>query len=322
MSATDESECPHCGYSSSSERGVRIHRSKAHNEEPTEHIPKRLRKVAEDLGHAPTAREFRNHDSGLSKRLVYNHYGSWEDALEAAGLAEERRTYCAECEHNFSTYKAWAIHDDRVHGEDAPDVGLLEAIHNLADGDEPPRQSEMWHNGPYSSGTYSRVYGSWKNALREAGYDPTRTAHNRVPTEELLEELRRLKDELSHSPRIGDMREQGRYSTHAYMDRFGGWVAAQESAGVGTHYAAKGEGDGHNYYAGGWHTARQKALRRDQARCQDCRQTESSHYAEWGRGLDVHHIESYAKHDDAKEAHCLENLVTLCRDCHNDRESV
>ncbi len=52
---------------------------------------------------------------------------------------------------------------------------------------------------------------------------------------------------------------------------------------------------------------RSAALARDNRRCQDCGAREDLH---------VHHIDPVRDFADSKEAHYLENLVTLCKYCH------
>lgn len=79
-------------------------------------------------------------------------------------------------------------------------------------------------------------------------------------------------------------------------------------------------------YGEGWATARRQALLRDHARCQNCGMSDNEHHDEFGRQLDVHHIEPVRTFDDPSDAHELDNIVTLCRRCHgaieNDSQST
>ncbi|WEL29828.1 HNH endonuclease [Haloferax volcanii] len=61
---------------------------------------------------------------------------------------------------------------------------------------------------------------------------------------------------------------------------------------------------------GEWHRVKKQILKRDQYRCQNCGMNES----EW-RGVDlhVHHIKAV----DDGGSNRLENLVALCKRCHN-----
>lgn len=77
------------------------------------------------------------------------------------------------------------------------------------------------------------------------------------------------------------------------------------------------KGGGNEPYGKGWNGVRQRALERDCYSCVICSKTEE----EIGRNPDVHHIipvrafidsDRYRKED----AHYLENVATLCIDCH------
>ena len=283
-------------------------------------VVERIHRATADLGHIPSS-----HDLGdlpyLNRRTVFNHFDSWDAALAAAGLDGERPTYCDECGHEFDTARGWKIHQAKVHGEDAPDIGLLDTIRDLADNKMPPTQRDMADSGPYSVDVYQQVYGSWPDALSAAGFDPSREAHNRVCREELLAELRRLADELGRPPRRDDLVEHSAYSDRPYYREFGSLIEAQKAADVGTTRAQPGEGARHSY-EGAWDQARERALERDGYTCQDCGMGDKEHREHTGCGLHVHHRTPYREFDDPDSANKLSNLVTLCWRCHADRHAA
>lgn len=65
-------------------------------------------------------------------------------------------------------------------------------------------------------------------------------------------------------------------------------------------------------YGGDWGTQRRKALKRDNHECQRCGKSKE----EIGRNPDVHHKKAYRTFEEPKEANKLENLICLCRECH------
>lgn len=70
-----------------------------------------------------------------------------------------------------------------------------------------------------------------------------------------------------------------------------------------------------------WQVQRRKALERDR-RCQGCG-ISRRHYQEFrGHDLDVHHIVPEKAFDSAIDAHDLENLISLCKDCHGRLEGT
>lgn len=73
-----------------------------------------------------------------------------------------------------------------------------------------------------------------------------------------------------------------------------------------------------HYYGPEWQEQRQKALERDNHRCQSCgKDNEDATIA-----LNVHHIQPYKSFDDKEKANELNNLVCLCLSCHNQWEGV
>jgi hypothetical protein len=93
----------------------------------------------------------------------------------------------------------------------------------------PPTTDEMDQNGPYTSNSYKRTFGTWNHALRQAGLGIHRVWD--VSDENLIFELNRLAEELGHVPRRDEMRDQGKWSGALYQKRFGSWNDALRAAG-------------------------------------------------------------------------------------------
>lgn len=62
-----------------------------------------------------------------------------------------------------------------------------------------------------------------------------------------------------------------------------------------------------NPYGRGWEKMRERVLELDEHQCKSCGEQKNLH---------VHHINSVRNFDNEKDAHYLENLVTLCDRCH------
>lgn len=75
-----------------------------------------------------------------------------------------------------------------------------------------------------------------------------------------------------------------------------------------------------NLYVGDWYSKRKQALERDSFQCVVCGMGREEHRDHFGRGLDVHHKTPVRDFDDPSDAHQLENLETLCRKHHAQRE--
>lgn len=110
---------------------------------------------------------------------------------------------------------------------------LLFEIRELADElGHPPTQKEMVAFGEHAVKTYYDRFGSWNASLEAAGFESrTPGREQSVTDEELLEEIRRLAEELGHPPSLKEARAQGDYSVTTFYQRFGSWSESLEAAG-------------------------------------------------------------------------------------------
>lgn len=84
---------------------------------------------------------------------------------------------------------------------------------------------------------------------------------------------------------------------------FGEWQSVNKT-GENSH---RWRGGGVRYYGNNWQRQRRLCLERDNRTCQDCGSTNNLH---------VHHIMPIRKFDIPEDANGLDNLITLCQDCH------
>ena len=103
-----------------------------------------LQRLADQLGRAPTSREM--DDRGNYSRVVYrNRWGSWNEALEAAGF------------------------ESRTQGAEISDEDLLTELQRLSEElGRNPKPSDMKAKGEYSSGVYINRFGSWDASFEAA----------------------------------------------------------------------------------------------------------------------------------------------------------
>lgn len=91
-----------------------------------------------------------------------------------------------------------------------------------------PTMREMDQEGEYSHRPYVDRFGSWSEALTEAGLE----RNTDITQETLIEELRQLAEELDRSPSQADMNDHGPRSHKTYTQKFGSWNAAKEAANL------------------------------------------------------------------------------------------
>ena len=287
-----EYECETCGKTFTSLAAYRGHLggqiSIGRDELKTE-----LRRLTEQLGRPPTRDEMEA-DGTYSATAYRDEFGSWSNAIRSIGHkpAQEGRV---------------------------PDEDLIEAIRNLANElGRVPTAPEMNEQGAYSQRTCANRFGSWANAVLEAGLEPA--GKQNIPKPELLAEIDRLASELGHAPTVEEMNSEGQYHVATYYDRFESWRQAKRRAGYGDSQDERVAWKRQKWSETRWHRQRQRVLERDDYCCQTpgCDVDQSEHHARFGKDLHIHHIRprrEFVDADgryDAEAANALDNLITLC----------
>jgi hypothetical protein len=167
--------------------------------------------LSDELGQVPTSQDMNEHGS-YSPGTYINRFGSWNDALAAAGLESPT--------------------EQRPISEEA----LVDGIKNLAkEFGRPPTTTEMNNHGSYHAHTYRLRFGSWDAALEAAGAEGTSESAdppNKIDRDALLEEIRALAaaQDDDQPPTTTMMKKQGQFSVGTYINRFGSWGAAVNAA--------------------------------------------------------------------------------------------
>jgi hypothetical protein len=89
-------------------------------------------------------------------------------------------------------------------------------------------------------------------------------------------------------------------------------------------------GEDHPSWSGGspthrgasWPEMRRKAIDRDKYKCKVCDMSREEHYNKYGQDLDVHHKIPAKKFKQVDDANYLINLVTTCRSCHGQLDTI
>lgn len=228
-----------------------------------------IRDLGEELGKRPAARDVRERDDLPSVQTYSHRFGSWSEALEAAGyrtgpltdedcveliqdLADElgRTPTHSDVNDRDDFPHVWTFQDrfgswssaleaagfDANPGTRIDEAELLDALEDLTrELGRRPTEQDMDDFGPYSGNAYRRHFGSWDDALEEINLPPAHP-RNRVSNRELIADLRSFANYggsgKTASPSKRETDENGPHSYNIYRERFGSWAAALVEAGL------------------------------------------------------------------------------------------
>lgn len=169
-----------------------------------------LHDLADELERTPKKAEM-NEQGQYSARPYERAFGSWSDAIAASDLSQRVRNQPRQI----------------------PRDDLLDELRALAEEfDLPPTKTMMNEAGKYRASTYYDRFGTWNDAIREAGLEPRTPGGNRISSEDLLDELRRVASKVDGAPTTSEMDELGDYSSSVYGKRFGSWGEALRRIGL------------------------------------------------------------------------------------------
>lgn len=165
-----------------------------------------LRRFERENGRVPKQRDLCSKNGYISSRTYCDYFGSFNRALELAGLKLNR----------FVGYT---------------DEFLISEMKRFVDENgRNPTHDDFMNNPSYPSApTYVTHFGSWNNSLEKCGLNTNR-CYNRDP-EFLLSEIERFTNENGRTPYCRDM-TNGYPSMNLYVDVFGGWNEALAKCGI------------------------------------------------------------------------------------------
>jgi hypothetical protein len=182
--------------------GLEVH---SRSDIPEQELIDKLQRFAEELGDTPSCTEM-DRKGPFSANAYTNEFGSWNEALQAANLELNGR-------------------------QDIPQLELEHELQRLAEElGHPPERREMDEYGEFTSGPYKDTFGTWNDALRLIGLEPLNETD--IPESELQAGLREFAEELGRTPSYTEMDRDGPYSGGTYVRMFGSWNAALLSVGI------------------------------------------------------------------------------------------
>lgn len=172
-------------------------------------LKEELHRLTGELGCTPTRNEMRNHGK-YGSDAYRRAFGSWNNALRECGF-------------------------EPVQAKNPDNKELLQYIRDLAEelGHTPSKKDLIKDETCPSPTPYYTQFGSWKNAIEQAGLEPKKKGSTPTPRQELIEEIQRLKRDLGRSPNKKDLyKDDVSPSPMPYYREFGSWSNALEAAGL------------------------------------------------------------------------------------------
>lgn len=237
-------------------------------------------------------------DGEYSIEQYEEKFGNWSSALEESG-------------------KPWQRSEEEIISEIRRVCEELERA---------PHFKEVQEKSNIGRGEISKLFGNWTNAVKESGYPPQYWSG--PSRQDLIDEFVRVYEEKGDIPKVTEFQERGDISYTKYYEEFGSWRKTVEAAGleysIDYHSGEKHgrwKGGAVNNYGSNWLYVREERLSLDDFECQNCGMTNEESEKKYGRGLEVHHIVPIKEFEEPEDGNYIENLISLCTDCHRKVES-
>jgi superfamily II DNA or RNA helicase len=180
----------------------------------TEVLIKEYHDLKKKLGHQPTKIEIDNF-AQYSSASYQTYFGTWKKFLASIG---EIKLYS-----NYDELLSKRKKKRKKGVRRATDEELIADYHRVKNilGRQPTR-NEYQKNGEYASGTILNRWGSWSDFLTILG-DASEYQNSNFSEDELIENYKRVRDELGKIPTIKQLKELGKVGIHHYQRCFGSY---------------------------------------------------------------------------------------------------
>lgn len=96
-----------------------------------------------------------------------------------------------------------------------------------------PAAGEYRTHGSYSMSTVRSHFGTWVDAKKAAGVGGALVDGRKgIPEDELLDDLRRVAEEVGAPPKNEEYTRLGEFSVTTFQERYGSWNEARREAGL------------------------------------------------------------------------------------------
>ena len=183
----------------------------ATNKYTKEYLIKILQDKALELGNTPTVHDM-NKVIPNARYNYLSYFSSWDDAIKSANLPKRQKT-----KKSINSKKTFTK---------AKLISILQS--KAKELNKTPSALELQDVIPNTWYTFARHFGSFNNAIKEAGLTPTIEFH-KFTKEELIQILKDKYNELGKIPTSDDMINPNK---NLYIQYFGSWNNALKESGL------------------------------------------------------------------------------------------
>lgn len=230
---------------------------------------------------------FDEDDNFASVSTVSSRFGSWKNACDVANVS------CGMVTRN----------------------SILSEVKEKYKNGQAKNSEEFFNlNDTVTAATFYEYFDSWRDAVDELGVD----MYAHYTENDLLCEIQRFKEEYGYVSERKFKYDDDYPSSSTVSRKLGSWNEAVKKAGVkpnnpGEYGSERREGV-YAEYGQSYEDMRERCFQRDSFECRKCGS---------GENLECHHEKRRVDYETSNvfeldQSNTLENLVTLCRDCHNE----
>lgn len=190
-----------------------------HRDIPDEELIADIRRVATLLGEKNLTQKYYRENGNYGVNTLRRRFGSWRNVLELCG----KKANVYQVAASLSGHTSQIVETDDLL-KDIKRIALLLEKETIS-------SREYHEHGIYSRDTCYRRFGTWNEALKQAGLKPfVKVPGQRIADENLLREIERIWIKLGRQPTSSDIKTGiSHYSLHTYAEHFGGWRGALQA---------------------------------------------------------------------------------------------
>jgi len=166
-----------------------------------------IQRVSNEISKTPTQQEYDEYGE-FSHSTARNRFGTWNDAIQNAGLDVDKNSSVDEEE-------------------------LIEDVKKVAESlGKTPTRVEYNEHGEYHSKTLQERFDRYNNAVMAADLTPNSKVPDEIPPQKIISDIRSVAERLGRAPKSREYDKYGEHNSNTAARKFGEWNKAVRQAGL------------------------------------------------------------------------------------------